>query len=123
MLDAGGAPIQLDRRGGAPTISRDGMITQNGGRSARSACSCIDARRQADPRRQFRRHPRQAGTAGARLHRATASSRAPSRAPTSIRSEMTKLIAVTRAFDGVASRGTQTETSLQDAIKTLGGAA
>jgi hypothetical protein len=36
---------------------------------------------------------------------------------------MTKLIAVTRAFDGVANEISQTESSLQDAIKTLGGAA
>ncbi len=34
--------------------------------------------------------------------------------------EMTKLIAVTRAFDGVNSQVSQTEASLQDAIKTLG---
>jgi flagellar basal body rod protein FlgG len=33
---------------------------------------------------------------------------------------MTKLIAVTRAFDGVSSQMSQTEASLQDAIKTLG---
>ena len=37
--------------------------------------------------------------------------------------EMTKLIAVTRNFDGVASEVSQTENSLQDAIKSLGGAA
>ena len=37
--------------------------------------------------------------------------------------EMTRLIAVTRTFDGVANGVTQTENSLQDAIKTLGGAA
>ena len=38
-------------------------------------------------------------------------------------SEMTRLIAVTRTFDGVTNGITQTENSLQDAIKTLGGAA
>ena len=37
--------------------------------------------------------------------------------------EMTKLIAVTRNFDGVAAEVSQTESSFQDAIKTLGGAA
>lgn len=29
ILDAGGAPLQLDPRGGPPSIARDGMITQD----------------------------------------------------------------------------------------------
>ena len=33
---------------------------------------------------------------------------------------MTRLIEVTRAFDGVAAESAQSEGSLQDAIKTLG---
>ena len=37
--------------------------------------------------------------------------------------EMTRLIEVTRAFDGVAAQTSQSEGSLQDAIKTLGSAA
>jgi flagellar basal-body rod protein FlgF len=37
--------------------------------------------------------------------------------------EMTRLIDVTRVFDGVAAEASQTETSLQDAIKALGSAA
>jgi flagellar basal-body rod protein FlgF len=36
--------------------------------------------------------------------------------------EMARLIEVTRAFDGVAAEASQTEGSLQDAIKTLGSA-
>jgi flagellar basal-body rod protein FlgF len=37
--------------------------------------------------------------------------------------EVTRLIEVTRTFDGVTNGVSQTENSLQDAIKTLGGAA
>ncbi len=37
--------------------------------------------------------------------------------------EMTRLIEVTRAFDGVAAETAQSETSLQDAIKALGASA
>jgi flagellar basal-body rod protein FlgF len=37
--------------------------------------------------------------------------------------EMTRLIEVTRAFDGVAAETSQSETSLQDAIKALGASA
>ena len=36
---------------------------------------------------------------------------------------MTRLIEITRTFDGVTNGVTQTENSLKDAIKTLGGAA
>ncbi len=36
--------------------------------------------------------------------------------------EMTRLIEVTRAFDGLAAEASQAEGSLQDAIKTLGSA-
>ncbi len=36
--------------------------------------------------------------------------------------EMTRLIEVTRAFDGVAAEAAQSEGSVQDAIKTLGSA-
>ena len=36
--------------------------------------------------------------------------------------EMTRLIEVTRAFDGVAAEASQSEGSLRDAIKTLGSA-
>ena len=37
--------------------------------------------------------------------------------------EMTRLIEVTRAFDGVAAETSQSEASLQDAIKALGSSA
>ena len=37
--------------------------------------------------------------------------------------EMTRLIDVTRAFDGVAAEASQSETSLQEAIKTLASSA
>ena len=37
--------------------------------------------------------------------------------------EMTRLIDVTRAFDGVAAEASQSEASLQEAIKTLGSSA
>ena len=35
VLDAAGAPIQLDPGGGPPTIAHDGMISQNGRQTRR----------------------------------------------------------------------------------------
>ena len=120
VLDAGGAPIILDPAAGVPAISGDGMITQNG---------------------------RQVGAIGLfdlsnakKLSRAEGSAVVPDVAPVPILDfssngivqgsvegsnvdplmEISKLIEVTRTFDGVNTEVQQTESSLQDAIKTLG---
>jgi flagellar basal-body rod protein FlgF len=120
VLDAGGAPIILDPTAGAPTISGDGMITQDGKQVGAIGLYEIDR--------------------DAKLTRAENSSVIPNKPATPILDftqngvaqgyveganvnpieEMTKLIEVTRVFDGVGNQVSQTETSLQDAIKTLG---
>jgi flagellar basal-body rod protein FlgF len=120
VLDAGGAPIMLDPGASAPTISSDGMIAQDGKQVGAIGLYEIDA--------------------DAKLTRTENSGVIPDKPATPILDftsngvvqgfvessnvnpieEMTKLIAVTRAFDGVNSQVTQTESSLQDAIKTLG---
>jgi flagellar basal-body rod protein FlgF len=123
VLDAGGAPIQLDPTAGPPTIARDGMITQGGrqvgaiglfaldpdAKLTRAGTSGFTSDKAAQPVLDFNANGVVQGTIeGANVNPIE---------------EMTKMIAVTRAFDGVANEVTQTESSLQDAIKTLGGAA
>ena len=123
VLDAGGAPIQLDGGGAAPTISADGMINQNGRQVAaiglfalgddakltRAGNSGFTSDKPAEPILEFTRNGVVQGfIEGANVNPVQ---------------EMTKLIAVTRAFDGVTNEVTQTENSVTDAIKTLGGAA
>jgi flagellar basal-body rod protein FlgF len=123
ILDAGGAPIQLDLAGGAPTIASDGMISQNGrqvsaiglfalddnAKLTRAGNSGFTSDLPATPILDFTQNGVVQGVVeGANVNPIQ---------------EMTKLIAVTRAFDGVSSEVTQTETSMQEAIKTLGGAA
>jgi len=120
VLDAGGAPIILNPAASAPTISGDGMIAQDGKQVGAIGLYAIDA--------------------DAKLTRTGNSGVVPDKPATPILDftqngfaqgfveganvnpieEMTKLIAVTRAFDGVNSQVSQTEASLQDAIKTLG---
>jgi len=119
VLDAGGAPIALDPTAGAPTISADGMINQNGRQVGAIGLFAIDGE--------------------ARLTRAENSGVIPDKPAVPLLDssqnglvqgavegsnvdairEMTKLIAVTRTFDGVSTEVTQTEASLQDAIKSL----
>ena len=122
ILDAGGAPIIVDGAAGALTVAADGMISQNGRQVGAIGLFAIDP--------------------GATLTRAENSGVVPDRPATPILEftrngviqgavessnvdpvrEMTRLIDVTRVFDGVAAEASQTETSLQDAIKALGSA-
>jgi flagellar basal-body rod protein FlgF len=123
MLDAGGAPIQLDGAGGPPTISGDGMITQNGrqvsaiglftldpdARLSRAGNSGFTSDKPGQPILDFTQNGVVQGSIeGANVNPVE---------------EMTRLISVTRNFDGVNNEITQTENSMTDAIKTLGGAA
>lgn len=121
VLDAGQGTILLDATQGTPVITGDGMITQGG---------------------------RQVGAIGlfsiaenAKLNRYDNSAVVPDIQPTAILDfsrnsveqgfsegsninpvlEMTKLIDIQRAYDGLASITQSTESSLQDAVKTLGG--
>ena len=120
ILDAGGAPIMLDPGAGAPTISQDGMITQNGAQIAAVGLFSIDP--------------------AARLTRFDNSSVKPDIPATPVLDlsnngvaqgvaegsnvnpvlEMTRMIEVSRAFDSASNATRSTEGSLLDAIKTLG---
>jgi flagellar basal-body rod protein FlgF len=120
ILDAGGAPIIIDGAAGPLTVSADGMITQSGRQVGAIGLFAIDP--------------------SATLTRAENSGVVPDRPATPILEftrdgvvqgavensnvdpvrEMTRLIDVTRAFDGVTAEASQSEASLQDAIKTLG---
>jgi flagellar basal-body rod protein FlgF len=120
VLDAGGAAMLLRADAGAPSIAADGMVTQGG---------------------------RQVGALGlyeipadAQLTRYGNSGVIPDKAPIPILDfttnaieqgfsegsninpvlEITKLISITRAYDSVKTGITTSETSLDDAIKTLG---
>jgi len=120
VLDAGGAPILLDASAGAPDIAGDGMISQKGVQVGALGLFAIDD--------------------GARLTRYDNSGVIPDKPATPVLDfgangvaqgfiegsnvnpimEMTKLIAVTRAFDGINAATEKSESSLTDAIKTLG---
>jgi len=121
ILDAGGAPIVLNPVGSTPNVGGDGMISQDGRQVGAIGLFSIDPQ--------------------ANLVRTTNSGVIPDKPATPILDftqngvaqgyveganinpieEMTKLISLTRNFDGVNSEVTQTESSLQDAIKTLAG--
>ena len=120
VLDAGGSPILVDSAAGPLTVSADGMISQTGRQVGAIGLFAIDADanlkraensgvvpdRSARPILDFTRDSVVQGAV-------EASNVDPVR-------EMTRLIDVSRAFDGVAAEASQSESSLQDAIKALG---
>jgi flagellar basal-body rod protein FlgF len=120
VLDAGGAPIQLDPRGGPPTAGADGSLRQND--QLVGAIGLYNF----DPGENFVRY----GNSGV----------VPAREPDPVVDridvgvaqgfveesnvnpvlEMTRLIQIQRAFENVAAMIRQTGASTDDAIKTLG---
>jgi flagellar basal-body rod protein FlgF len=123
VLDAGGAPIQLDPSGGATTISRDGMITQNGKQVGAIGLFLIDADANLTRTGSSGVIPDKPVQPVLDFTQSSIVQGAVEGANVNPIAEMTKLIAVTHAFDGVNSEVMQSESSVQDAIKTLGGAA
>jgi flagellar basal-body rod protein FlgF len=120
ILDAGGAPILVDSAAGPMNVAADGMITQNGQQVGAIGLFAIAADanlKRAEnsgvvsdkPARPILDFTRDGVVQGA----VESSNVDPVR-------EMTRLIDVSRAFDGVAAEASQTESSLQEAIKTLG---
>jgi flagellar basal-body rod protein FlgF len=120
VLDVGGAPIVLDPTAGPPQIASDGMITQGKqqlgaigifhidehAKLARFENSGVIPDRPAEPVLDFASN----GVAQGFVERANVN-------PVL---EMAHLIMVTRAFDSVTATITETEGSLQSAIKDLG---
>ncbi|MFN3673689.1 MAG: flagellar basal-body rod protein FlgF [Bosea sp. (in: a-proteobacteria)] len=120
VLDAGGAPIQLDPEGGPPVIARDGMIWQGDQQIGAVGLFSID------PAAKLQRHDNSAVipdrpatpildfiSNGLRQGFVEGSNVNPIR-------EMTKLIAVTRAFESAANAIDKSEKSMETAIRTLG---
>ena len=121
VLDAGGAPIQLDPLNGAPAVGRDGVIRQQGQLVAsiglfnfnpgpnfnRYGNSGIIPQGQPDPVVDRV----DAGVVQGFLEEANVN-------PVL---EMTRLIMVQRSFENSAAITRETESTLDDAVKTLGG--
>lgn len=120
VLDAGGANMLLNSDAGPPMISADGMMTQNGQQISaigmfslppdatltRYDNSAVFTDKPAVPVLDFTHNNVVQGfSEGSNVNPVL---------------EMTKLIEIQRAFDGLTNTMQSSEGSLQDAIKTLG---
>jgi flagellar basal-body rod protein FlgF len=120
ILDVGGAPIQLNPTGGAPAIARDGTITQNGTQAGavgiftipdnaklqRFENSGVISDRPAEPALDFGK----VGVVQGFMERANVNPIL----------EMSRLITIQRSFDSISNSISQSEQTLEQAIKTLG---
>ncbi|NNE25007.1 MAG: flagellar basal-body rod protein FlgF [Rhizobiales bacterium] len=120
ILDAGGAPLVLNPGSGPPQIARDGMITQNNqqvgaiglfslpqnAQLSRFENSGVVPNLPAEPILDFTAN----GVAQGFIEQSNVN-------PVK---QMTDLIAVSRTFESLASAISDTESTLQNAIRTLG---
>lgn len=120
VLDVGGAPIQINPNGGAPTISNDGTMTQGQARVgvlglftippqanlARFENSGVVPDMAAEPALDFNK----TGVLQGFMEQANVN-------PVS---EISRLIQIQRSFDSISNAMTQTEQTLSSAVKTLG---
>ena len=122
ILDAGGTPIVLDPSAGPPMIASDGMITQNGAQVGAIGLFSIDDTAKLSRTSFGGLIPDKPATPVLDF---TSNGVAPGFVENSNVNpgmEMTRLIMVSHAFDSVSNAMTASESSLNDAVKTLGGA-
>ncbi len=121
VLDAGGAPIQLNRAGGRPEVGADGGIMQDGVRVAQLGVFT------ADISKGYLRYDNE-GVIPTENPQPVVDTISTSVVQGYVEQsnvngigQMTELIQVNRAFEGIASLMSDSESSLKEAIKTLGG--
>jgi flagellar basal-body rod protein FlgF len=120
VLDVGGAPILLDPNAGPPTIARDGTITQGNRQAGVLGLFQIDQRATltryensgvisnipATPVLEFT----QVGVSQGYVERANVN-------PVL---EMTRLVMVSRAYEAITNAINQSDSTLSEAVRTLG---
>lgn len=120
ILDAGGAPIQLDPTAGPPRIARDGMITQNDRQVSAIGLFAIDANAKLTRFENSGVVPDRPATPALDFTKVGIAQGFVERANVNPVMEMTRLIGVSRAFDAISAAMSESENSLRDAVKTLG---
>ncbi|MFZ4807710.1 MAG: flagellar basal-body rod protein FlgF [Hyphomicrobiaceae bacterium] len=120
VLDAGGAPIQLDPNGGPPTISRDGIISQNNRQVSQLGLFTID------PAAKLTRYdnsgviPDRAAVPALDFTRTGVQQGFIERSNVNPIMELSRLILIQRQFEAVSNAVGDTESTMTDAIKSLG---
>lgn len=120
VLDAGGAAMLLDQTGGPPKITSDGMVTQNGNQLGAIGLFSIPASANLTRYGNSAVLPDRPATAVLDFTQASVTQGFAEGSNVNPVLEMTKLIEIQRAFDGLTNANTSSDSTLRDAIKTLG---
>jgi flagellar basal-body rod protein FlgF len=120
ILDAGGATMLLDPNAGPPRIARDGTVTQANRQVGAIGLFSIDSAAKLTRYENSGVVPDRPGTPVLDFTRAGMQQGYVENANVNAVMEMTRLINITRAFEMVSASLAASETSLQEAIKTLG---
>lgn len=120
VLDGGGAPIQLNPRGGPPRIARDGMVTQDNKQVGALGLFNIGPNAKLTRFENSGVIPDQPATPTLDFNRNAIAQGFIEESNVNPVSEITRLIAVSRTFDAVTATMKDSESSLKSAIATLG---
>lgn len=120
VLDAGGSPLVLDPAGGTPTISADGMITQNGQQTGAIGLFSIPPDAKLARGENASVVPDQPATPVLDFTKAGLHQGFIEDSNVSGVTEMMNLIKVQREFETVTNALQSTATTLGDAVKSLG---
>jgi len=120
ILDVGGAPIQLNPNGGAPRIARDGTITQGSNQVGALGLFTIPDEAKLTRFENSGVFPDQAAVPALDFSRTGIVQGFVERANVNPVMEISKLIMIQRSFDAITGSITQSENTLNSAIKTLG---
>jgi flagellar basal-body rod protein FlgF len=120
VLDAGGAPILIEAAAGPPQIGRDGMITQNGRQMGAVGLFRIDERAHLTRYENSGVMPDQPAVPALDFTNVGLLQGYVERSNVNPVMEMSRLIMVTRALEAVTASINTAESSLEDAVQTLG---
>jgi len=120
VLDVGGSPVQLNPAGGAPQIAPDGTISQANRQIGALGLFTIPETANLSRFENSGVIPDQPATPALDFNKVGVSQGFIERSNVNPVMEISKLIMVQRAFDSVAGSIRQTETTLNEAIRTLG---
>ncbi|MCO4315645.1 flagellar basal-body rod protein FlgF [Phyllobacterium sp. 21LDTY02-6] len=120
ILDAGGQPLIIDPNGGPPQISADGAVYQNGRQLGAIGLYSIDAKAKLDYFDNSAVIPSVAAQPVLDNPNAGVIQGAVEGSNVDAISEMTRLMSVTRAFERVDALLRSNESTVSEAIKTLG---
>jgi flagellar basal-body rod protein FlgF len=120
ILDVGGAPIQLNPNGGAPSISSDGTITQGQARVGVIGLFTIPEQANLTRFENSGVVPDMAAEPALDFNKTRVVQGFMEQANVNPVSEISRLIQIQRSFDSISNAMTQTEQVLSSAVKTLG---